>query len=92
MAGMTLKLLLTNIQINMLTMFSSATRLSLLVMVLVLCGVNVFALIMYPDTTFNTTFKLFSDILIAVTSFFFGKSTGGEQVTTKPDIVDITSK
>lgn len=61
--------------------FSSATRISLLIMILVLCGVNIFALIVYPDTAFNTTFKLFSDILIAVTSFFFGKSTGGENVT-----------
>lgn len=61
--------------------FSSATRISLLIMILVLCGVNITALIFYPDTVFNTTFKLFSDILIAVTSFFFGKSTGGENVT-----------
>ena len=65
----------------MLSMFSSATRLSLLIMILVLCGVNIFALVYYPGTTFDTTFKLFSDILIAVTSFFFGKSTGGEAVS-----------
>lgn len=61
-------------------MLNSATRVSLLLMVLVLCGMNIAALIFYPETTFNTTFKLFSDILIAVTSFFFGKSTGGENV------------
>jgi hypothetical protein len=66
--------------------FSSATRTTLVVMVLVLSGINIFALVVYPNTAFNTTFKLFSDILIAITSFFFGKSTGGEVVTTTPDI------
>lgn len=65
----------------MTNIFSSATRVSLLIMILVLCGVNIFALVYYPGTTFDTTFKLFSDILIAITSFFFGKSTGGENVS-----------
>jgi len=60
----------------MLQMFSSATRVALLLMVLALVGINVFALVVYPDTAFKDTFAVFSNIIIAITSFFFGKSTG----------------
>lgn len=81
----------------MLSMLSSATRVSLLVMILVLCGVNVFALVVYPDTAFKDTFAVFSNILIAITSFFFGKSTndGGkppvENVEKEKSAIDIAS-
>ena len=55
-------------------MFQSATRVSLLIMILSLVGINVFSLIFYPDTAFKDTFAVFSNIIVAVTSFFFGKS------------------
>ncbi len=80
----------------MITMFSSATRVSLLIMILVLCGVNIFSLIFYPDTAFKDTFAVFSNILIAITSFFFGKSqndaTANAVKVEEKEVVDLTSK
>lgn len=77
-------------------MFSSATRVSLLIMIIVLCGINVFALYFYPGEIFKEVFAVFSNILIAVTSFFFGKSTGGENLDNNKkepqESVDILSK
>lgn len=67
----------------MLNMLSSATRVSLLIMILILCGVNVFALVYYPETIFNTTFLVFKDIILMICAFFFGKSTGGENMGIK---------
>lgn len=60
----------------MLQMFSSATRVALLLLILALVGINIYSLIFYPETAFKDTFSVFSNIIIAVTSFFFGKSTG----------------
>ncbi len=68
-----------------MSIFGSATRVSLIIMIVVLCGVNVFSLVFYPDTAFKDTFSVFSNILIAITSFFFGKSTGGEAVSPSVD-------
>lgn len=59
----------------MITMFSSATRVTLLTMVLALVGINVFALLYYPDTIFNTTFLVFKDIVLMIATYFFAKST-----------------
>lgn len=77
----------------MLQMFSSATRVSLLIMILVLCGINVFSLIMYPDTAFKDTFTVFTNIIVAVTSFFFGKSSqdSGKLVEKEESKIDINS-
>lgn len=80
--------------INMLSMFSSATRVTLLTMVLALVGINIFALAYYPDTIFNTTFLVFKDIVLMIATYFFAKST---QDTAKPiekpeEPVDLTSK
>lgn len=72
---------------NMMTMFSSATRVTLLTMVLALVGINVFALINYPETIFNTTFLVFKDIVLMIATYFFAKSTqeGGKPVEEKKD-------
>lgn len=73
----------------MIQMLSSATRVSLILLIISLVGINVFALVNYPDTTFKDTFAVFSNIIIAVTSFFFGKSTAeaGKPEEKKDDFV-----
>lgn len=63
-------------------MFKSATRVSLLILVLALIGINVYSLVYYPDTAFKDTFTVFTNIIVAVTSFFFGKSSAD---ATKPE-------
>lgn len=66
----------------MIAMFSSATRVTLLTMVLALVGINIFALINYPETIFNTTFLVFKDIVLMIATYFFAKSTqdGGKPI------------
>lgn len=57
------------------------TRLSLFLLILTLC-----ALVIYSDikgTNFEAIFKVFSDLILMVASFFFGKSaTQTAQVST----------
>lgn len=55
-------------------MFSSATRVSLLLLLISLIGINIFALIYYPDTVFKDVFAVLNTTVVAVTSYFFGKS------------------
>ena len=64
-------------------MLSSATRVSLLLLVVSLIGINIIALLFYPETIFNTTFLVFKDIILMICAFFFGKSTGGENMGIK---------
>lgn len=71
-------------------MFQSATRMSLLIMIISLVGINVFSLIYYPDTAFKDTFVVFSNIVVAVTSFFFGKSSAQQEKKAEPTNVDRT--
>lgn len=71
-------------------MFQSATRVSLLILILSLVGINVFSLVFYPDTAFKDTFAVFSNIIVAVTSFFFGKSSN--DVAKKPEVVEVDKK
>lgn len=59
----------------MLQMFSSATRLTLLIIILTLVGINIYALIHYPDTIFTTTWGLFKDIALMSATYFYAKST-----------------
>jgi len=59
----------------MINMLSSATRVALLLMIISLVGMNVFALVNYPETAFNTTFLVFKDITLMIASYFFAKST-----------------
>lgn len=59
----------------MLSMLSSATRVTLILIILTLIGVNVFALIHYPDTVFVTTWSLFKDIALMSATYFYAKST-----------------
>lgn len=66
-------------------MFKSATRVSLLSLIAALIGINVFALVLYPDTAFKETFTVFSNIVVAVTSFFFGKSSS-QQTLPEPKV------
>jgi hypothetical protein len=68
-------------------MFKSATRVTLLTMVLALVGINIFALINYPETIFNTTFLVFKDIVLMIATYFFAKSTQdtGKPVVEKKD-------
>lgn len=74
-------------------MFKSATRVSLLLLILTLIGINVFALIQYPDTAFKDTFTVFTNIIVAVTSFFFGKSSndGGKPVEKEEGKIDLST-
>lgn len=65
-------------------MFSSATRVVLLILIMALCAINIATLILYPDTLFKDTFQVFSNIIIAVTSFFFGKSTEQGKTQSEP--------
>lgn len=59
----------------MLNMLSSATRVTLIVIILTLVGVNIYSLIHYPDTTFLTTWALFKDIALMSATYFYAKST-----------------
>lgn len=71
-------------------MFQSATRVSLLILILSLVGINVFSLVFYPDTAFKDTFAVFSNIVVAVTSFFFGKSSGQQEKRAESTAADKT--
>lgn len=55
-------------------MFKSATRVSLLLLIVSLIALNVYSLINYPDTVFKDVFAVLNTTVVAVTSFFFGKS------------------
>jgi len=68
---------------------TSATRLTLLIVILTLVGVNVYSLVFYPDTVFVTTWSLFKDIALMSATYFYAKST---QEAKQTDPVDITSK
>lgn len=63
-------------------MFKSATRVSLLLMVVSLIALNMYAIVYYPDTVFKEVFGVFSTTVVAVISFFFGKSSA--QQSTPP--------
>lgn len=83
----------------MIQMFSSATRVTLLVLIAVLCAMNIYSLIYYPDTLFVTVFGVFKDIVLMSATYFYAKSTSDskptEPVNTKDvekEVVDITSK
>lgn len=71
----------------MLQMLSSATRVTLILIILTLIGINVFALINYPDTVFITTWGLFKDIALMSATYFYAKSTqeGGKPVEEKKE-------
>lgn len=68
-------------------MFSSATRLTLLIIILTLVGVNVYSLVFYPDTVFLTTWSLFKDIALMSATYFYAKSTqeGAKPMEEKKD-------
>lgn len=63
-------------------MFKSATRVSLLLLIISLIALNVYSLINYPDTVFKDVFSVFSTTIVAVTSFFFGKSSSDSKPPT----------
>lgn len=65
-------------------MFKSATRVSMLTMIMALVGINAFALVVYPDTAFKETFTVFSNVIVAITSYFFGKSSGQQAKPVEP--------
>lgn len=69
-------------------MFQSATRVSLLILILSLVGINVFSLYFYPETAFKTTFDVFTTTIVAVTSFFFGKSSADQEKKTGETSLD----
>lgn len=84
----------------MIQMFSSATRVTLLVLIAVLCGMNIYSLIFYPDTLFVTVFGVFKDVVLMSATYFYAKSTNDTNKTTEvssvkdveKEVVDITSK
>lgn len=71
----------------MIQMFSSATRVTLLIIIINLVGINIYALIHYPDTVFVTTWSLFKDIALMSATYFYAKSTqeGSKPVEEKKD-------
>jgi len=81
----------------MLAMFSSATRVTLLIIITTLVGINIFALINYPDTVFITTWGLFKDIALMSATYFYAKSTqesgkpSGELVEKEIARIDVNS-
>lgn len=60
---------------NLISMLTSATRVTLLIIIATLVGINIYALIYYPDTVFNTTWMLFKDIALMSATYFYAKST-----------------
>lgn len=74
-------------------MFKSATRVTLLIIILTLVGINIFALVKYPDTVFLTTWGLFKDIALMSATYFYAKSTqeGGKPVVGEESKIDIGS-
>lgn len=78
-------------------MFKSATRVSLLLLIVSLIALNVYSLINYPDTVFKDVFAVLNTTVVAVTSFFFGKSSNegakpvGENVEKEKSAIDIAS-
>lgn len=67
----------------------SATRLTLLIVILTLVGTNIYALIYYPDTVFVTTWSLFKDVALMSATYFYAKSTqeSGKPVEKKEDFI-----
>lgn len=61
--------------------FQSATRVTLLVLVVVLSAITVYGAWSFEDKRFELVFTTFSNLIIATSSFFFGKSS---QETTQP--------
>ena len=83
----------------MIQMFSSATRVTLLVLIAVLCAMNIYSLIYYPDTLFVTVFGVFKDIVLMSATYFYAKPTSDSKLTepvntkdVEKEVVDITSK
>lgn len=71
----------------MFNMLTSATRLTLLIIILTLVGINIFALVKYPDTVFLTTWALFKDIALMSATYFYAKSTQeGKPAEEKKDV------
>lgn len=60
---------------ELISMLTSATRVTLLMVIGTLVGINIYALIYYPDTVFNTTWMLFKDIALMSATYFYAKST-----------------
>lgn len=66
-------------------------------MVLALVAINIFALINYPDTIFNTTFLVFKDIVLMIATYFFAKSSNdsgkppAQLVETEKPSIDLNS-
>lgn len=77
----------------MSNIFTSATRLTLLIVILTLVGINVYALINYPDTIFATTWSLFKDIALMSATYFYAKSTqeGGKPLEREESKIDIST-
>ena len=77
--------------------FKSATRVSLLMLIVSLVALNVYSLINYPDTVFKDVFAVLNTTVVAVTSFFFGKSSNEsgkpvvENVEKEKSTIDIAS-
>lgn len=83
----------------MIQMFSSATRVTLLVLIAVLCAMNIYSLIYYPDTLFVSVFSVFKDIVLMSATYFYAKSTNDAKSVepssskdVEKEVVDITSK
>lgn len=70
--------------------FQSATRVSMLLLIIALIIINFSALWFYPDTAFKDTFMLFSNITSGVVGFFTGKSmqeSSKSPVVEKPELL-----
>lgn len=74
-------------------MFKSATRVTLLIIIVTLVGINIFALVNYPDTVFVTTWALFKDVALMSATYFYAKSTqeGGKPVEKEEGKIDLST-
>lgn len=68
--------------------FQSATRVSMLLLIIALIVINFSALWFYPDTAFKETFMLFSNITSGIVGFFTGKSMQEGGRATQPEVVE----
>lgn len=55
-------------------MFNSATRLALIILIVILCIITVYVTIRYIPERFTAVFGLFSSVISGILGFFTGKS------------------
>lgn len=74
-------------------MFNSATRLALIILIVILCIITVYVTIRYIPERFTAVFGLFSSVISGILGFFTGKSMKESTTGTPPSnpVENITS-